>query len=560
MISERESGRNGQRLSFVIALVASILVTAYAGSAFYFAADASGGWPDDAIYRFQGKCLALGMPSLPAPAEVEAFVVPGVTVYNGRVFGKYYPSYPILLAMGELARVPWLVTPVLAGLLVLGTFFLGQTMFTAQVGMFGSVLVATSPLVRNLATVYLSHMACAGACVWGTWAFLRARSRSSMSLAVLCGVLWVFAGLARPLTAAALAIPIALVVLRDLTKKGSEDKRWIAALVVVGVVGMGLVLAWNALLTGDPKVSAYEVSRPKDAFGFVDVNPGGAGSLGVYTPTQALGTLRTQLNSAGKTVFPVNLEGFALLLLLLPVLNALLPNPQRPQRLLLALAALVLVVAHFFYPGTRGVSAAAYGPRYYSEGLAAYMILVVLLGGNFLEHVLARRIPAMVQGRRWGTYAVLLLLFGAAAASAPGHWQLLESAHVQLLPGQNRRLEKFLQTLPPARRIFFVDISTYNERSALLANDPELKADNLLAIYRQPDQNRAVLNAYPGREAFLLRWPPGSGVPDMTPYVPELDHKGPPRGFPYATAKGLRFPPLEDRERDSASGKRDGIE
>lgn len=78
---------------------------------------------DSVTYLFQAQTLARGAVTAPAPPLATAehtahFDQEFLLVRDGRWFGKYPPGYPAVLALGVLARAPWLVNPLLAALTV----------------------------------------------------------------------------------------------------------------------------------------------------------------------------------------------------------------------------------------------------------------------------------------------------------------------------------------------------------------------------------------------------------------------------------------------------------
>ena len=528
-----------RQAAFALALAAGFAT--YSALAFRFAADGGGAWPDDAIYRYQAKTLAIGHVAVPEPPEPSAFRVPAITSHQGRWFGKYYPGFPALLAVGELLGAPWLVNPLLAGVLVFGTFLLGRVLVSPGVGLAAALFLALSPLFRNLSTVYLSHVPCSAGALLAALVLVHARRTGSIRLGLLAGAFWGVALTTRPLSALCFLVPFGVVAVRDLRVRRS---RWVAGAACAVTASLVGVLAWNAMITGDPLASAYSIANPRDSLGFDAPTTERAGRRATYTPAAALESLQAQVRSAASTVFPVPLPGPAALLLAAPFL-AVFRRRGRGPAFLLALSTLLLMAAHFLYPGTRGVSATAFGPRYYSEALPAYFLLLALAVAPLGERTRA--------AARTGRGVLVVVAVAAVVVSFHSHWERTRRLHADRLVGQNERLAAFLRTLPPGRRIVFVDISTYNEKSAMLANRPDLDQPDLVAIYRQPDQNRAVLAAYPGREAILLRWNAKADAPDSAPYVPEADLQGPPRSFPYVGPRGTRFPPPGARPGDGGN-------
>jgi len=69
---------------------------------------------DEFANLWQAEVMAQGNLTLPTPAEPRYFVVPFVVDHEGVRFGKYPPGWPMILAVGVLAGIPWIVNPLLA--------------------------------------------------------------------------------------------------------------------------------------------------------------------------------------------------------------------------------------------------------------------------------------------------------------------------------------------------------------------------------------------------------------------------------------------------------------
>ncbi len=517
------------RHALLLAVGLSVAFVAWAGFLSDRVADRGGWWTDDAIYRFQGKCLAIGRVWVSEPPEAAAFRVPGTTIYEGRWFGKYYPGYPILLAAGEVSNAPWIVNPILGGAAVLATFFLGAAFASAGVGLAAAALLAVSPAHALLSVSYLSHPTCMLMATGAAIAVLRAREHASRAWGAFAGFLVGWAAATRPFTFLLLAVPLAVVVIRDFSRDRRACLNWVAPFVIAVLPWFAVTLLWNAALTGSPTTSAYEVSVPRDGLGFVDTSPGGRGR---YSPEEAIETTRKQLRAAADTIFPIPLRGPFAVLLALPLLAPIVLSNAHGRGAMLVGLVTILVAGHFFYPGTRGASATGLGPRYYIEGIPFYFVSLGLVVGAALTRA---RAPRRV------VWTIALVTFGAAAfASARSTFARVRVRHDGALTNQNHRLEAWLGELEPGRRLIFVDISTYNEDSAVLANRPDLANENLVAVYRVPELNRAVIDAFPEREAYILRWDRQIASADMRRYVPEEDVTGPPHVFPYTMKRFAR--------------------
>jgi hypothetical protein len=144
---------------------------------------------------------------------------------------------------------------------------------------------------------------------------------------------------------------------------------------------------------------------------------------------------------------------------------------------------------------------------------------------------------------------VLLWISIALAISVPRTADQVRELKEKPAKRHNHALKDWIDELEPERRLVFVDISTYDALSALLVNRPDLVGENLVAVYRFPEQNRAVLDAFPGRTPYLLRWGGREWAPDMRFYDVQTDSIGPPQVYPYTKgryARGVSRSPRED--------------
>ena len=502
----------------IAAIALATVFAAFASGVVRNELDASHRIPDGAGYRFQAEVFALGRIAAPAPPMPESFRPSLTVVRDGKWFAQYYPGFSLVLAAFVRLGVDWLVNPVGGALLVLGTFLLGRRLFSNAAGLVGALLVASSPLTLALATTYLSHTWCAALLVFAGVLALGGRDTGTLPRIVAAGFLFGWAVATRPYTALLLGWPFALIVLL----RGLPFALAFAGGALPWVVALP---AWNHYLVGDPWSSPYDLLFPHHRLGFHEI-PARRGILPDRVidrydlEVARLVTLR-QIESARDTILPLAHGAAAVIL---PI--ALLKQMRRAGIVLLLLP-LCLLGGYFLYPGSMGRSATMFGPRYYSEAMPALLLAIA-----HAAVVLAAR------GRMLGRATLIL---AAVALGIFGHRHARDFArsvdrrHSSLAISPNREPERFLASLDETPRLLFVDVSTMHRDSVLLANRPDLSRPNLFAVYEQPATNRAVLDAFPGREAWLVRWSP-HGEPERRPYVPEEDATGPPRVFPYTRA------------------------
>jgi hypothetical protein len=310
-----------------------------------------------------------------------------------------------VLAAGVAAGHPWLVAPILGALLVVLVFLLGRETGGAAVGLAAATIALVSPLNRLLSGSMLSHAAAGAAVAAVLWLGLVTRRTASWPAAAAAGccTAWVFA--TRPLTALAVALPLALYLLAGFNERDGPTGLRRASAVWFGVAALCSVpvLVGNALITGNPLSFPYALAG-RSMFGLEHL------AFGLRNLDAMVASGRHLL--FGWSVGPCWIgAGFALALAAVPFLA----RRARGSDLLMAAVVVSVVLAHL---GTRGHGLHGFGPRYHFEALAA---LFVLTARGF--QVLSRRGAVSTGGRRrlptiaaLGLFAVLTL---STAATLP---------------------------------------------------------------------------------------------------------------------------------------------
>src|SRR5258708_9218695 len=181
---------------------------------------------DEFGYLYQAKIFAGGHayavrdPEDPVAQFWQPFVIQPETQSDGvlKRFGKYTPGWPLLLTFGVLLGTPWLINPMLAMLSVALVYRLGREIFQESVGVVSAALLAISPMALLLDATLMSHvpaMFMAIVFVYGYWRMTRA-GKGRYRWAVLSGLALGLMLSTRPLSAAAIAVPVVLHALAQL--------------------------------------------------------------------------------------------------------------------------------------------------------------------------------------------------------------------------------------------------------------------------------------------------------------------------------------------------------
>jgi dolichyl-phosphate-mannose-protein mannosyltransferase len=335
---------------------------------------------DEIAYLFQAQTFARGELWAPAPPAPTGFFTPFVVmVGNDRRVGKYPIGWPLVLALGEAVNAGWLVNPVLAAVTIALIYALGKELYGRQVGLVAAVLALTSPLFLLQSSTFMSHPIAA---LWATllaWAFLRAdiareTGREACVWSAVCGLAIGMLAITRPLTAVAVVMPFAVVLLVRLLRSPraiGEMVRSYWPLGVLSLVVIALQFVYTTVLTGDPTTNLYLKVWAYDRIGF---GPGyGRGDDG-HTLAKAWRTAQVGMkNLAGDLFGWPGLSWVPLIPgLAFGAVRASLARRHWPLLLLFPTALLIFV--HMAY----WVGAEVYGPRYYYEGHAGMAILAAV--------------------------------------------------------------------------------------------------------------------------------------------------------------------------------------
>ncbi len=444
--------------------------------------------PDEVAYMLQAKWLLANKLYQAAPPIQEYLAVPFTYFRDQKWFSIYPVGWPLVLALGQAIGLPWIVSPICGALYVLLLFLIGQELYGELVGLTAALLGALSPMAILMFSSYLSHGSAALMIALFLWLFLVGRRRESLPILGLSGASLGFAFGIRPLTAAAVACPFAILLLSELLR--SEEKRVtlrsLGVFILGGVFGSLPVLISNRLITGSAFSFAYSY---------------GAGtSFSVQNFPSALMHLDATVASVPPAIFGWGwgiLTGWPILSLSLAF--ACVPFLLRGPRVFDLLFAAMFIALPLSFLAWGGHGLHGYGPRFYFEALFGIYLLTArgffLLGG-----IDASQSPARL---RWGRSVAIVagsLLIGLVVTTA-----VTLRPRMRLYKGYNW-VNGGLETAIGGGRlrrglILFPDDNWFSWGAASNLLQADLQADLAFAVSR-PD-NSKLLAFYPNRRIFM---------------------------------------------------------
>ncbi len=224
---------------------------------------------DESTYTFIAKTLLQGRLTNPVPKDQTFFANQFVVINDHGWFGKYPLGYPLLLAVGELLGAPHLVGPLLTALTLVFTYKIGEKLYGGKTALVGTTLLILSPHLLWTGATLLSQTASTLFLVAGVWSYLCFRETKRVLWGFVCGLLFAYGAVVRPLPGALFLVAFGLVALfqSDSSSFGARFKtnlRLFIPTAVFGAAALAFLLFVNHLQTGSASTSGYHAAHGAD--------------------------------------------------------------------------------------------------------------------------------------------------------------------------------------------------------------------------------------------------------------------------------------------------------
>jgi hypothetical protein len=441
---------------------------------------------DEHAYAFMGQLFASGRIYVPSlPPTLRPFLDNQFIVNDGKMYGIYFPGHPIALAIGERLHVLGWVPTVSATLTVPLAFGVARRIFGQRAALLTLPLLLVSPYFLFPSATLLAHSTAAVLLMAFVYAILRLRETPHLiRWWVVAGVALSWATLTRPFSGPIFAVPWLVWLVADLWPRW--NRRVMGGAMVfclIGASALGLLLAYQYVLSGSPFVSGYQTFSRMHHWGLIG---------------KAL-EARAPLPSIHELMFTLARMNFWLFGWPASVLLILFCNRNAGGRRLLTSVAYVLLL----YAAISAATIHPVGPVHYSE-LAGSM---VILSASGLERLIELARGATMPGRmaRVVVTAPLVAVLCALATFYPVYGgSLRASADLTRAPyellaerGVDRALV-FVHSLPA------LYVSPYSWAYYRRNNSPDLTDPILFVNYLGPEKNKELMRLFPDRPAFAV--------------------------------------------------------
>jgi hypothetical protein len=351
---------------------------------------------------FQARIFQAGRLWLPPPAELAHFATLQMIVGPERWYAQYPPGQSLLLAAGLAAGVWWLLNPLLAAALAVGSYRVARWCGDEAAARLAAVLLCLSPFVVMVAGSEMSHLAAATLGMTAAAAATGAGGSRSWRTACAAGLALGTMTAFRPLDAVAAAVPVGLMLLMA----GGNRAAALGAAAAGGVIGTLPTLWYNANTTGSWRTFGYvALWGPQHSLGFHDV------------PWGVPLTLPRAIARTGLDLHQLNLYLIDLPVPVLAVLALALVAARRSlaARDAVPLAGVAALAGLLFFYWHRDVF---YGPRFLYTALP--WLVILLARAVTLVSRTGRAIRPAVTAGRAAAFAVLVAIAVGLVAITPG--------------------------------------------------------------------------------------------------------------------------------------------
>ena len=224
---------------------------------------------DEIAYLFQAKVFARGRLWAPPPPAAEFFHLINLISDRGRWLSQYPPGWPALLTAGVWLGAPWLVNPLLGGLMLGLIYLWARELFGETVARTAGLLALASPYLIMMNSSLMSHTSCAVALLLFLLGFEQGLTRRNPARMLLGTLALGVAVSIRPYTALLVCLPNAIRLALELVRFPRAAIRLALAALIGPVAPLALLFSYNHFTTGDALVFGYEYLYGKTiALGF----------------------------------------------------------------------------------------------------------------------------------------------------------------------------------------------------------------------------------------------------------------------------------------------------
>lgn len=177
---------------------------------------------------------------------------------DGKYYGPYFPGQAILLALGNLAHIPWIVNPLFGALTVYMVYLLTREISDQKTGIVAALLLLVSPHVLVMSSEYMAHATCMFFLTTFVYCYIRLLNTNRLIYALLAGICVGCALVIRVQAAVPFAAPIAIHAIVQFFKSPRAQWKPIILMGFTCSFFIGFLLYYNYATTGSLWITPYQ--------------------------------------------------------------------------------------------------------------------------------------------------------------------------------------------------------------------------------------------------------------------------------------------------------------
>jgi hypothetical protein len=462
---------------------------------------------DSVAYDFQAKTLIRGAFYAPTPPVPKAFQFDSLLMRDGKWFGHYPWGHPLLLAIGHLARRPWISPPLVGASVLVLIYLIARELFSREVAIVSALLAFFSPFFQVHASNFMSHSSASFYLALGIFFLIKAGRGGRCWCGFLSGLAVGLLFNTRPLNAVPMIV-LSFALLLYFACRGKARWGTFAGFCMGGLLTLAFCLYANHAIMGHPLTFPYSMATKPISF-FNEKHPLDVALLHYRT----LMTFFVMVIFGWPVVFTT---GFFMAFLLLARRDI--------WSVFLLLVFIGMTIVNTLNPSMISV-AHMYGPRYVYEPFFVFIIMAACgwdCARRFVQRgieIFASTRPIRARALSWLAHAAFLALPAVLVFGAQQEW-LSRSGRllgIIFMPNNVYQMKGFNHVSGEALSkirdrgihnalVFFEDQDWlwWYYGSVFTMNSPFLDSDIIVARDLGPQENPKVIAAFPGRSLYRV--------------------------------------------------------
>ncbi len=236
--------------------------------------------PDTETYLFQARLFTMGKTYTPSPPDMRFIPARHLNYVNGKVYQLFPIGNASVLAFGEYLNAPWLIPPILSGILMVFMFLIMDSFVSRKAALLTAFLILVSPSFYAIGGAWWSENTSRCLLAAALYFFLKGvkpaagkttQTNTGLSFAgmIIAGLCWGFAFNTRPGSAVAFAGVFAVFWFYYFLKAQAKKRVFLNGILlfVVSLTGIALYLAVNHYYTGNYFKTPHDVEQKYTTFG-----------------------------------------------------------------------------------------------------------------------------------------------------------------------------------------------------------------------------------------------------------------------------------------------------